>query len=78
MHCSQTQRNRYEIIANDLKLLFKVNVKKTRNPAQIFRFAGRGKIQKDNQVLGFEGRQVAAKGLVVKYLSVVSSRHCGV
>jgi len=37
-----------------LKVLLNVSVKKTRNPAQIFRFAGMGKIQKDNQALGFE------------------------
>jgi hypothetical protein len=77
--CNQLKRHETGIkLLIILKVLLKVSVKKTRNPAQIFRFSGREKIQKDNQALGFEGRQVAAKGLSVKYLSVVSSRRCGV
>ena len=56
----------------------KVSVKKTRNPAHIFRFAGRRIYSRIIKDLDLKTDSAAVKGFPVKYLSVVLSTQCGV
>ena len=67
-----------ELLLTDLKILVKVSVKKTCNPAHIFRFAGRRIYSRIIKYLDLKADSAAAKGFPVKYLSVVLSRQCGV
>jgi hypothetical protein len=66
-----------KLLLTDLKVLLRVSVKKTRNPANIFWFEGGRIYRKIIKDLDLKAGRVAVKGFAVKYLSLVLTLQCG-